>query len=115
MTQVSKETEQRIGEFRNLQNQLQMTLLQKQSVQAQLDEIGEASEELKKSKGAVYRSVGTLLIASTREEAEKDLAEKKELLGVRLNVLTRQEEKLRERLNELKAKIEQALGGGAAG
>ncbi|MEM4389914.1 MAG: prefoldin subunit beta [Candidatus Micrarchaeia archaeon] len=113
--QVSKEMEQRIGEFRNLQNQLQMTLLQKQSVQAQLDEIAEAGEELKKTKGPIYRSVGTLLVASTKEEAEKDLAEKKELLGVRLNALTRQEEKLRERLNELRAEIEQALGSGAAG
>jgi len=115
MPEVSKEVEQQIAEFQNLQNQLQMTLLQKQGVQAQLDEISEASEELKKSKGAVYLSVGTLLIASTRENAEKSLSEKRELLSVRLNVLGRQEEKLKERLRELREKIESAMGGGAAG
>jgi len=114
---LSKETEQQIAEFQGLQGQLQSVMIQKQQVQTQVDELAQASEELKSAKGAVFRSAGTLLIQSTREEAEKDVAEKKELYSVRANALSRQEERLKARLTELKQKLEQVLGrpGGESG
>ncbi|MEW6328980.1 MAG: prefoldin subunit beta, partial [Candidatus Micrarchaeota archaeon] len=110
--EISKETEQQIAEFQNAQSALQLTMVQRQQVQLQMDEIDNALEELKKSTGAVYRAVGTVLVESKKDETVKELTERKDTLAVRLNVLTKQEEKLRSKLTELRAKIEGSAGAG---
>jgi prefoldin beta subunit len=63
-------------------------------------------EELKKASGKVYKSTGAILLESDKDSLAKELAEKKETMLVRSQVLGKQEEKLRSRLTELKGKIE---------
>jgi len=98
--------EQQIAEIQNLQRQLQMTVMQKQQFQMQLEEMKAANEELAKSKGAVFRAAGSLLIESTKEEAAKDLKEKMETLDMRVSITSKQEEKLKARFEEMRQKIE---------
>ncbi len=109
---ISKETEQQIAEFQNAQSALQLTMVQRQQVQLQMDEIDNALEEMAKSTGVVYRAVGTVLVESKKDETIKELTERKDTLAVRVNVLTKQEEKLRAKLTELRAKIEGSTGAG---
>ena len=109
---ASKETEQQIAEFQNAQNALQFAMVQRQQIQLQIDEIENALEELKKSTGAVFRAVGAVLVESKKDDTVSELNERKETLALRLNVLTKQEEKLRGKLTELRAEIEGGSGAG---
>ena len=104
-----KEFEKQVGEFQNLQRQLQMVSVQKQQLQLQLEEIRLASDELGKSKGAVFKAAGNMLFETTKEEAEKEMKERKEALDMRIGVLSKQEEKTKARLTELKPKLDAAI------
>jgi len=107
---IPKEVEHDINEFQTAQNQLQMILVQKQQLKMQLDEIDDALEELKGKNGKVFKSIGSVLVESTSEDVAKELNERKETMKVRTGVLGKQEEKLRNKLVELKSKIEKAAG-----
>jgi prefoldin beta subunit len=108
MAELTKEVQEQVSEFYSLQTQMQFVQYQKQQYKMQLDETDMALDELRKSEGEVYKSAGIVMIKSTKDEATKDLSEKKEVLGVRLNSLAKQEDKVRERLEELQKKIEGA-------
>ena len=77
---------------------LQQIIAQKQALQMQLAEIENAIEEIKKAQGKVYKMVGNFLLETDKNEALRELEEKKELLKLRLEALTKQEEKLREKI-----------------
>ena len=107
---IPKEVEHDINEFQTVQNQLQMIMVQKQQVKMQLEEIDDALVELKGKSGKVFKSIGAILVESTSEDVVKELNDRKETMKVRVSVLGKQEEKLRNKLIELKSKIEKAAG-----
>lgn len=98
-----------LSDYENLQKQLEVLLIQKHQLQLQLNEVKHAHTELKKAKGDVYRSIGSVMIHTTREEADKDLGEKQELLQVKIDALTKQEEKLRETVTSSQAELKKRL------
>ena len=53
----------------------------------------------------------SVLVKAKREDLIKDLDEKKELAGTRSTVLAKQEQRVRENIKELQAKIEDAIKG----
>ncbi len=87
------------------QQQLRAVASQKEALAMQLTEIKGAKTELEKATGDVYRISGPLLIRSTKPEAAADLAEKEELVNVRLKTLETSEKKLKSKLDELKEKL----------
>ncbi len=98
-------------EYENLEKQLEVLLIQKHQLQIQLNEIGHALEQLKKAKGDVYRSVGSIILHTTKEEAEKDLKEKQELIQVKVNAIAKQEEKLRSTVMESQKSLQERMKG----
>ena len=102
---ISKETEQKIARLQLLEQNLQNFLMQKQSLQTQLNEVSGAVEELKKSKGNVYKIVGNIMVLSEKNNLEKDLNSKKELIELRIKNLEKQEEKIREEATELQNEV----------
>ncbi len=96
-------------EYENLEKQLEVLLIQKHQLQIQLNEISHALEQLKKAKGEVYRSVGSIILHTTKEEAEKDLKEKRELIQVRANAIAKQEEKLRATVMESQKSLQERM------
>jgi len=101
--------EKEVAEFQSVQTQLQFMLYQRQQYKMQLDDADMALGELSKAEGDVYKNAGLLMIKTSKEAAKKDLNEKKEFINVRMNSLAKQEEGVRERLEELKVKLETAL------
>jgi prefoldin beta subunit len=95
--------------YENLEKQLEVLLIQKHQLQLQFNEIKHALEELKKTKGAVYRSIGSIMVSSSREEAEKDLNERVELVQVKLNAVSKQEERLRGNVAEAQKKLQEKM------
>jgi prefoldin beta subunit len=98
-------------EYENMEKQLEVLLIQKHQLQIQANEIKHALEELKKSQGDVYRSVGSIMIHTTREAADADLKERDELIEVKLNAIGKQEEKLRQTVMETQKKLQERMKG----
>jgi len=114
MTKEEEETadlSKNLAEYENMEKQLEIVLIQKHQLQIQLNEIKHALDELKKAKGEVYRSVGSIILSTTKEEAENDLKERKELVEVKLNAMAKQEEKLRTTVVESQKKLQERLKG----
>jgi prefoldin beta subunit len=102
---------EQLARYEQLQQNLQAILVQKQQVDLESTDIERALSELKKASetDAVYKSAGNLLVRAKKDEVMKDLVEKKELSGTRSAVLTKQEQRVRENLKELEAKIQEAV------
>ncbi len=111
MQKPDPELEKTLIEYENLERQLQVLVLQKHQLQLQLNEINLATEELKKARGDVYKSIGSIMVKSSPEDAEKDLKERKELSDMRLNTIAKQEEKLRSNLAVLQKKLQERMKG----
>lgn len=109
MNKPDQELEKSLIEYQNLERQLQSIVLQKSQLQFQTNEINVASEELKKATGDVYKSIGSVMVKSSKDDAEKDLKERKELAEIRMNAMVKQEEKLRSHLETLQKKLEEKM------
>ncbi len=106
-----------LGQLESYQAQLQIIVQQKQKIQLDLNEAKKALEEIEKlpEDAVIYKSMGSLIVKTKKEEALKELKEKIETLEVRLNALGRQEKKLSEKIKELTSKIQVALRQPTAG
>lgn len=111
MSELPEGLEAKVVEFQGLQEQLQLVASQKMQVKMQVEEIDSALEALKTAQGKVFKSAGMLIVESDKATLSKELEEKKESLSLRLQVVAKQEEKVRKRLLELKSEIESASKG----
>lgn len=103
--------EAKINEFRRGRQQLLNVSAQKQQLQFQASAIQSALNELKESKPkTVFKAVGNILIEKDAKTVEKELKEVKENLDIRIDTLQKQEDSLVNRLNKLKASIEEKTG-----
>lgn len=89
-------------EIQSLQQQYQILSLQKQQMKIQSDEIDHALKEVENAKGDLYRLVGPILMKSTKEEIVKDLTDKKATLDARIQIIEKQEERIKKQLSEQK-------------
>ena len=88
-----------------IEQNLQNILGQKQNFQSQLLKVENALEEIKKSKDKVYRIVGSIMVLSEKQDVEKYLNSKKEIVELRIKNLEKQEDKLKEKVNEFQQEI----------
>ena len=97
--------------MQQLQQTLQAVTSQKQQLEIEAQETDRALGELEKVTDTtpVYKSVGSLLLKSERQIVLAELKERKELLGTRITVLGRQEERTKERMKELQTKLQEKL------
>ena len=117
--ELSDDMRQDLVEFQNLQQQLQLVMLQRQQLTMQLSEIDRVREELGKSQqdAKFFRSIGPVLVPKGKSDLETDLQEEKEILANRNSLMTKQEEKMKQRLMALQDKFRKlesgfSLGGG---
>ncbi|MFA5106039.1 MAG: prefoldin subunit beta [Candidatus Micrarchaeia archaeon] len=100
--------ERDLSDFQSLQRQLQNVLIQKQQMQIGLEEVKSALASVEETTGDVYKAAGGLLLSTTKENAKKELAEKKEMFELRISQISKQETALSAKLTDLKGKIESA-------
>lgn len=101
---MEKETEEKIGRMQLIEQNMQNFLVQRQQFQAQLVEVESALNELKTTKEA-YKIVGNIMVSSSREELEKELKEKKEMLDLRVSSIEKQESSLKEKAKKLQEEV----------
>ncbi len=111
ISKLPPQVQQRLLRLQQLQQTLQGVLTQKQQLELELTEVEQALDELEKltDNATIYRSIGSLLVKSEKGKVTTDLNERKELLDMRINVLGKQEERLRAQVKELQTKLQRDL------
>lgn len=94
---AEEEAEKLVREYQVLQEQMRAVAMQLDQLQGQKAELERAGEEVGKSTGKVYLSVGGVIVETAKEKAASDIKERTELAGVRIGAMTKQ-------FNDLKAK-----------
>ena len=94
----------KINQLSMMEQNLQNFAMQKQQFQAQLLEIESAEKELKDSKEA-FKIIGSLMVATDKEKLQKELAEKKEVMNLRIESFEKQEAKLREKAEAMQKEV----------
>lgn len=109
--ELPPQLQEQLTRLQQLQQTLQAVMTQKQQLEIEASETDKAIAELDKvtDQTPVYKSVGSLLVKSDRQALLTELKERKELLGTRVTVLGRQEERTKERMKELQEKLQEKL------
>lgn len=116
-SELPPQVQNQIAQLQQIQQQVQAIVLQKNQVEITLKETELAFEELEKldENAVVYRTIGELLIKTEPQKTKEYLQEKKDTLDLRLKTLTRQEERIQKRFQQLQEQLKQALGTSSAG
>ena len=115
--QIPPWLQEQLVKMQQSQQNLQSISAQKQQLQFEQLETEKALEELKKASenDTVYKHAGSILIKSNKNDLIADLEERKELAKTRSTVLSKQETRLKETLQEQEAKINEMMKGSALG
>lgn len=98
-----------VQDFERSRVQLAAIEQQGQSLRVQVQVLDETLKELKESKETkVYKAVGNILLLSDRKKVEREIADQKESLELRVKTVKKQEDVLLEKLKKLKSEIESA-------
>ncbi|MEK6889346.1 MAG: prefoldin subunit [Nanoarchaeota archaeon] len=95
----------KIKELQVLEQNFQMFMHQKQSIQVELNEIVNAFKEVKDSSGDVYKVLSGIMVKSEKNSLLKELEEKKKTAELKLDSFEKQESKLNSRIQLLRAEI----------
>ena len=87
-----------IEQLNVLQHNLQNIAQQKQQFEAQLQELGSALQGLATTEKS-YKIVGRIMIASSKEDLQRDLDQKKEVTELRLKAMNKQEENIKKKFS----------------
>lgn len=96
-------TDSNIAQLQLLQQNLQNVMMQKQQFQQELVELDSALKELDSSEKS-YQIVGKLMISKDKEALKKDLAERQEVVNLRIKSFEQQEKRLKESLEDIQKK-----------
>lgn len=102
---LDNETQEKIRELQSHEQNLQTLLMQKQAFTYELSELENALEEMKKSSGEVFKIVGSIMIKSKKDDLEKELKQKSDLINIRLKSLQKQEAELSKVTEELRSDV----------
>ena len=102
---------EQLTRFDQLQQTLQSIQIQKQQIEVENFELEKALKELEKTseKDPVYKSTGTIMIKSNKENLTKELNENQDLNKTKKSLLEKQETRTKDNLKELQEKIDQSL------
>jgi len=111
ISRLPPQVQQRLLRLQQLQQTLQSVLTQKQHLELELNEVEQALSELEKltDTAVIYKSIGSLLVKSEKTNVTTELTERKDLLKTRIDILGKQEERLRSQVKDLQTKLQQDL------
>ena len=111
-SELPPQIKNQLAQLQQIQQQAQAIVAQKNQVEITLKETELALQELEKldADAVVYRAIGDLLVKTERDKTKEILREKKDTLDLRLQTLTRQEERVQTRFQQLQEQLKQAIG-----
>lgn len=110
-SELPPQIQNQLAQLQQMQQQGQALSSQKGQTEVAIKEAELATEELEKldADAVVYRAVGDLMVKTQLDQAKENLQEKKDTLDLRLQTLTRQEERIQKRFTQLQEQIKQAV------
>lgn len=111
LSKLPAPVQERLLRLQQLQQTLQSVLTQKQQLELELTETEQALAELAKmdDSAIIYKSIGSLLVKAEKPRVTTELTERKELLGTRIGVLGKQEERIRAQAKDLQTRLQKDL------
>ena len=106
------EREEKMQQMQALEHSLQALMAQKQSMQMQLAELESAVAELA-GKESAYRIVGNIMVSAKAPELLKELEEKKELVEMRISSVTKQENSVKKKAEQLQKDVLESMRQGS--
>jgi prefoldin beta subunit len=103
--ELSPDTKEKITQLQLFEQKMHQFISQKQAFQSQLLEVENALSELGSSQGAVYKIVGNVMLASDKDSLAKDLADKQNVLGLRLKNIEKQEVGVKEQAEKIQKEV----------
>ncbi len=112
MGQLPPQVQERLQKLQNLQNTYQQLLVQRQRIEMEKIESEKALETLKDvaADATVYKSVGAVLVEKPKDDVVKELDDRVEFLVMRLKVLSKQEDKTKEKMTSIQETLQKELG-----
>jgi prefoldin beta subunit len=102
--EVSKETQEKISKLQLIEQNIQSLLVQKQQFQSQLFEVESALKEIEKTNDA-FKIIGNIMIKTDKNQLKNELAQKKELVDLRLGNIHKQEKQLKDKADSLQKEV----------
>jgi prefoldin beta subunit len=111
-SEIPPQVQNQLAQLQQVQQQAQSLAMQKNQMSSMQKEIEMALEELEKlsDDAVVYRAVGDLQIQSNKEDTVAKLTERLETLSLRLQSISRQEERISKRFTQLQEQLQQSMG-----
>jgi len=106
---MADDLEKTLGEVQNLNQQLQMLLMQRQTFTAQQREIKLALDEVEQAAGDVYKSIGPILIKSDKAKLVQELGETNEQIELHTKAMDSQEKRIKDALTAAHAKLQKLV------
>jgi len=78
-------------------------------IEAESNEVENASLELAKTSDEVYKILGGIMIRANKDVLMKELEEKKKLIIIKVSALEKQEESIAKRSDEMRSEIQKSL------
>ena len=103
--ELSPDTKEKITQLQLFEQKMHQFISQKQTFQGQLLEVENAMSELKSSEGQVYKIVGNIMLSSDKDSLTKDLADKENVLGLRLKNIEKQELAVKEQAEIIQKEV----------
>lgn len=103
--------QEQLVRLQQLQQTFQVITTQRQQLEHERLEVDKALGELEKmdDQDTVYKSIGAILVKSSRRKLIEELTERKELLEMRIKVITRQQNRTEGQLKDLQQRVQQRL------
>lgn len=105
MEKISQETQEKIQQLQIFEQNLQNLLIQKQAFQFELNETENALGEIGKTKEDIYKLVGQIMIKSSKDEIEKELNQKKDIINLRIKAIEKQESQFKEETEKIRREV----------
>ena len=99
-----KEEKESISRLQVMEQNLQSLGMQKQQFSTQLFELDSALKELDKTEKA-YKIVGNIMVSAEKEGLKKELAQRKEIVELRIKSLEKQENNIRDEAKKLQEEL----------
>ncbi|MGC8936967.1 MAG: prefoldin subunit beta [Candidatus Methanomethylicaceae archaeon] len=115
--QIPPQIQNQLVRFQEQQEQYKALLLRKQQFEVEAREVEKALQECTNlpDDAIIYKSVGMLLFKSEKAKVIAELTEKKEELDLRIKTIEKQEQRLKQQLEELRKLIMEQVSLSGAG
>lgn len=116
MNNISPKVQNQLQMLQQVQQQLQSIVQQKAQYELAIKDAKRAGEELQAAAddADVFVTVGSVMVQKDKAAVEESLSEKAETLEIRVKSLSKQEEALKGKFEQLQSQIKVALEGKAA-